>query len=185
MKAFLTNVQSSRRSLICTLLLTFTIIAFFLVTAFHQTISSRISQLSHNISSCPSPHIHPPSPQPPSTSETLLTFAEHDIYQSLTPAANTAWDEILPPNGGFLYAADGKGERRVHGISMFHQLHCLQMLRGKIVRLLDEVHAGGSNQGHTESLADMGSKHHHDGDDEHWMHCLDYLRYVIFLGSRY
>lgn len=51
-----------------------------------------------------------------------VDFVPHPQYANLSSQYDKLWDELLPANGGFL--ADSK-----QGISMFHQLHCLQLLR--------------------------------------------------------
>lgn len=51
-----------------------------------------------------------------------VDFVSHPEYSNLSSQHDKLWDEILPSNGGFL--ADSK-----YGVTMFHQLHCLQLLR--------------------------------------------------------
>lgn len=103
-------------------------------------------------------------------SHTLTTetdFTAHKEFQDMSPASDKYWADLLPRNGGFL-APENTG-KRAPGIAMFHQLHCLQMIRSSMQSLL------GKNN--TEA---RGMHHHdaHDAIDEHVLHCFDYIRQV-------
>jgi hypothetical protein len=65
-----------------------------------------------------------------------VDFVPHPEYSNLSYQYDKLWDELLPSNGGFL--ADTK-----FGITMFHQLHCLQLLRIGLQKAHDEVEDGG------------------------------------------
>ena len=69
---------------------------------------------------------------------------------------------------GFLQVQRHNGEVEEYGISLFHQLHCLQMIRSLL-------------------LNQSWASHHHDAgqvdDGPHWAHCVDYLAQVRFLVS--
>ena len=65
-----------------------------------------------------------------------VDFVPHPEYSNLSSQYDKLWDEILPANGGFL--ADTK-----FGITMFHQLHCLQLLRICLQKAHDEDEDGG------------------------------------------
>lgn len=86
----------------------------------------------------------------------------------------------LTPNGGFLHVVEPSGRTSFYGISMYHQLHCIDMLRAGL--------AGGALPSEHE--------HHHQARDEprptdkltsnHMEHCLDYLAQVsplLLLGA--
>ena len=87
------------------------------------------------------------------------TFVMDKTYTDLSPLGNQAWDKLLPANGGYITKEiDGKSHK--FGISMFHQLHCLQTLRAKIQMLANS------------STNDNGPRDGHIG------HCFDFLRQV-------
>lgn len=105
-----------------------------------------------------------------------VRFIRHTERYDLTMAGDPHWEAILPSNGGFITVGDGaNGSTTIMGISMFHQLHCLQIIRkafqgyvdmGDKVDLRDEGH--GMQDAHA----------HHHGGQRHWVHCLDYLAQV-------
>lgn len=69
-------------------------------------------------------------------------------------------------------------ETRSYGVSMFHQLHCLEMLRGAIHKRQHESHQHGSRAVARDRLE--APEHVLKADkpmslEEHLDHCLDYL----------
>jgi hypothetical protein len=135
--------------------------------------SSSAASISHRIKQhfCPSPYTF------------TTTFGIHEEYRDLAPSADRYWDELLTSNGGFL-ELESRGEQTTFGISMFHQLHCLQMIRSSLQQalMLD------TNASADHSFKDGMSAHmHHDKTHErdsgvadltHMIHCFDYLRQV-------
>lgn len=91
----------------------------------------------------------------------------HPISKLETESTSTAdWESLLlTPNGGFLMVSEAAGVVKGYGVSMFHQLHCLTMIRGMLM-------------GET-----MGSEHEAQGEawrknPMHFLHCLDYMAQV-------
>lgn len=125
------------------------------------------------------------------------TFKRREEFFDLSPAGDKNWSEILPPDGGFVVQKIGD-RRRMAGVTMFHQLHCLQMIRHAIQDLRKENqnirrHLDHDDEGfqvedgeHVPSdahaahdEADMGRPGAQGGHDSmHWVHCLDYLMQV-------
>ncbi|KAL9116577.1 MAG: hypothetical protein Q9187_006898, partial [Circinaria calcarea] len=113
------------------------------------------------------------------------TFNEHPIYKSLSPGSDAAWEALVPENGGFILQTEkGKDGEQKMGISMFHQLHCLVMLRGWIRELKAAANAtfavevSGSAMPMSMSI-DTNPETPEDAPDfreVHLLHCLDYLR---------
>ncbi|KAK4222472.1 hypothetical protein QBC38DRAFT_427227 [Podospora fimiseda] len=84
------------------------------------------------------------------------------------------------PHGGFLRVREPDGrEVAPYGISMYHQLHCVEMLRSYITGV-----PHGNHQHH-------GRHEHHDEkpqvmdklDEPHMIHCLDYLAQAIVCAA--
>lgn len=104
-----------------------------------------------------------------------VEFYEHDDYKDLSPENDHLWEDLLTGNGGFLVQEDpDEGQLRRYGIGMFHQLHCLQMIRGSL-QAAEMPGGSGANHAH--------GQHAHSGDASgkaHVLHCLDYLRQVSF-----
>lgn len=118
------------------------------------------------------------------------------------------FDEDMESNGNE-YAEGKKGEvqkgkKHRYGITMFHSLHCLGIMRGGVQELFremeelkmeveelkmekmedDEEAESKMRRGQQKKRAGGGHGHGHDfghmehGDPLHWLHCFDYLRQV-------
>jgi hypothetical protein len=129
-----------------------------------------------------------------STSRThSVIFRNRPGYHDLTKFGDEKWDSVLPPNGGFasLPTKDG-GESKITGITMFHQLRCLQILRNTIQELAavqnsDErtiKHASESSsaarapktaEGEHQDIFGVRKRGEPEIEDEDWTQCLDYL----------
>lgn len=103
-----------------------------------------------------------------------VEFSKNHDYEDLSLASDSLWNNILTPNGGFLISFDEKSTSIRHGIGMFHQLHCLQLLRVSLQSHMQDylnTDAGNTNQSrridHTEHV-----------ESKHLTHCLDYLQQV-------
>lgn len=143
-----------------------------------------------------------------------VTFTQRPEYLDLSEAGDANWTSLLPPNGGFVSQPSQRGPgREVVGITMFHQLHCLQMIRSTIQELqsarsgdreTDEVEleersakldypADGfgvrKRSVNTDSPEDtFGVRKRHEaqpqlGQAHHWVHCLDYLMQGILCAA--
>jgi hypothetical protein len=108
-----------------------------------------------------------------------MTFSEHSNYMNLSHEYDSLWMDLLPPNGGFILKTGKHGVRRRYGISMFHQLHCLGMMREAFQDLKTRlVAAEMSGAGHGAQGRGLHSGHGPSDDADHWLHCFDYLRQV-------
>ncbi|KAI1416920.1 hypothetical protein F5Y13DRAFT_185758 [Hypoxylon sp. FL1857] len=83
------------------------------------------------------------------------------------------WDSLLTPNGGFLMVEEQDHEINKYGVSMFHQLHCLSMIR--TVLLSSEMHMDHVRveSRDMESAMDRG----------HFLHCFDYIVQAILCSA--
>ncbi|KAF1992170.1 hypothetical protein K402DRAFT_128 [Aulographum hederae CBS 113979] len=138
-----------------------------------------------------------------------VTFEQHLEFYDLTTAGDGNWSTILPNNGGFVVQKQRGGSYSMAGITMFHQLHCLQMIRGGIQELesetkrlkLRQVTGRHGDEEDEHTIPDPGttgededddeavSEGIHDGghggthDSKHWVHCLDYLMQGILCAA--
>ncbi|UKZ72510.1 hypothetical protein TrVFT333_000140 [Trichoderma virens FT-333] len=64
-----------------------------------------------------------------SSKSKTMTFSENPQYKNLSREFDHLWDELLTPNGGFIMKKDEEDAVHQYGLSMFHQLHCLAMIR--------------------------------------------------------
>ena len=102
-----------------------------------------------------------------------VLFTINSQYMNLSYDANAYWDNLITPNGGFIRQLDSEGIMMKHGISMFHHLHCLQMIRAEIQRLMHlEQHHDAQRGSKDERIKETVS------DEAHWTHCIDYIRQV-------
>lgn len=116
-------------------------------------------------------------------------FVQDNNYTSLDHKFDGLWhDDMLPPNGGYFPMDKETNNTDKLGISMFHQLHCLGMIREEMQHLheiIDNLNAGGTG----EVKSHHNSRRHNDGfdfdagrpahhDQGHTLHCFDYLRQV-------
>lgn len=113
----------------------------------------------------------------PDDSDRILTmnFNEHEDYKNLSHEYDHMWDDLLPLNGGFLRKRYSNGQIHGHGISMFHQLHCLQIMRAAYQEMEEKVE--GMRKERREVQEEKPHMHMHLGKG-HWLHCFDYLRQV-------
>jgi hypothetical protein len=117
---------------------------------------------------------------PPLGSE-IREFKNHIVlnpapeFGTVDTSGYKSWNDLLPPNGGFL-VKEVNGTRRNFGITMFHQLHCIQMLRASFQVFLaqkDGAKKTDSSQGKHSSRTNSGR----DGfDTNHYTYCFDFLR---------
>lgn len=124
------------------------------------------------------------------SSSRTANFEEHAQFKSLDHKFDTLWDEmLLPANGGYVTSSKTKNNTDKLGISMFHQLHCLSMIRDEMQLLKDEFDAmkrgGNAKGGHKQDVQVHRRHGHMHGDDGvapgehgHALHCFDYLRQV-------
>ncbi|KAK5989598.1 hypothetical protein PT974_07852 [Cladobotryum mycophilum] len=92
----------------------------------------------------------------------------HPIYSGKGISNKTEfWDSLLTPNGGFIMVDLQDNRNHSVGVSMFHQLHCLSLIRAVIV-------SGGMHK-HPAQRRDMNDME----DREHFMHCFDYIVQAI------
>jgi hypothetical protein len=95
--------------------------------------------------------------------------ANEDDGMSLLDEAHTA------DKGGFLHVREKSGRTNYYGISMYHQLHCLKMLRerieGKHVDQQDHHHQDQSSNHKREVIDDQKTP-------DHLIHCIDYISQV-------
>jgi hypothetical protein len=109
------------------------------------------------------------------TEEVVVTRFQHlKEVEDFVEAGDRIWkSQLLPPKGGFLWVktngTDDIVETEGWGITMFHALHCLQMIRELFKSTMSPEHASNhAIPGHD----------HADHDLKHATHCLSYLYQV-------
>ena len=86
-------------------------------------------------------------------------------YTPDTPAGIAEWSTTLPSGGGLLHLGPAK---RPFSISMFHQLRCLGILRGTLVRELQRKHLPAPVDSDLDPLV---------------RHCMGYIRQMVLCRS--
>ncbi|KAF2710266.1 hypothetical protein K504DRAFT_501538 [Pleomassaria siparia CBS 279.74] len=93
-------------------------------------------------------------------------------YKSMDAAIeDNSWSNFLPSNGGVLKVEHADGKIGGYGVSMFHQLHCLSMLRDMLLRK-------PMSHAHETDETDDWSE-----DNLHWLHCFDYIAQGILCAA--
>ncbi|KAI4260313.1 MAG: hypothetical protein L6R42_004113, partial [Xanthoria sp. 1 TBL-2021] len=93
-------------------------------------------------------------------------FQDRPILENLSPSANEEWERaLLTPKGGFLWVQYNVTAERPYGISMFHGLHCLKMLR----EVIQSSHSATKGSEHT------GEHKAHSQSLNHIGHCIGYI----------
>lgn len=133
-----------------------------------------ISQVSTSHSKrCVSPTFSYGEEQPTARRTMSRTFREMKTLENLSHEADDAWSTILStPKGGFLWTTYNETANEAWGISMFHAIHCLGLIRNVV-----QSHSHGgervppnntSSQSHGHVAMDMG----------HIGHCFSYIAQV-------
>ncbi|KAA6413231.1 MAG: hypothetical protein FRX48_02975 [Lasallia pustulata] len=129
---------------------------------------------------------HEPKPATPRPVVTT-TFRPIPALEDLSLAADPAWAALLPGDGGFLNVRYNETYVQAWGISAFHALHCLAMIRGALQSASGLRADGGSSygqgHGHGGGGGDTGVGDHYWAP-EHLMHCFSYLAQVSGLSDQ-
>jgi Domain of unknown function (DUF3328). len=112
---------------------------------------------------------HVPNPPPVFTPMLFREISHSNSFNSAEEAAqDPSWSQLLTHGGGFLHVQESDGEVHGYGVSMFHQLHCLMMIRDMLL---------GKPMSHAHEASDWSN------DSMHWLHCLDYLAQVSIMNT--
>ncbi|KAF4628597.1 hypothetical protein G7Y89_g9558 [Cudoniella acicularis] len=87
------------------------------------------------------------------------------------PESDAAWDAMFPRGVGFVKHPSVSPE--LSGLAVFHELHCVNILRVGYYAALDGT------------LAEMQHQHDHNKrpDPHHLRHCFDYLRQALMCAA--
>ena len=94
-------------------------------------------------------------------------------YQLSGTSADTEWD-ALAPNDGILHLGP---HRRPYGISLFHQLRCLDVIRLQL-NIMFASTGVTEDDDHSEPSS-SSSPLRGDNDDKLGRHCLNYMRQMV------
>lgn len=103
----------------------------------------------------------------------MTNFEDTQAFQTLSQDNDGLWAQLIPSNGGFHFQTLHGNDSYRLGIAMFHELHCLRMLRNRLQSLTQRV----------ELLSNVTDPDYPGYvkkpiDSVHVLHCLDYLRQV-------
>jgi hypothetical protein len=106
---------------------------------------------------------HVPNPPPVYTPKVFQPISNIKSFTSRELAVkDKSWDSIV--SGDFIKVELSSGEITNYGVSMFHQIYCLNMIRQML--LGQPLSRALETQDWTE-------------DSMHWLYCLDYLVQVL------
>lgn len=154
-------------------------IGILLVVAVSIDIYIRLLLPEVTVDSNTRPKLNPNSPsrtqqssQPESqhneTASIGSVFSKLEDLEDMGAAGDTAWESLFPKGGGYLYlrSSNSSTGSEQWGVSMFHSLHCLFMLRSGL------QHASAKDH---ESMTRRLTLHI---SQNHMAHCLSYLAQV-------
>ncbi|KAF7883188.1 uncharacterized protein EAF01_011697 [Botrytis porri] len=118
-----------------------------------------------------------------------VIFEEDERFAAASsPETDSAWDNLMPAGRGFILVENPEhyglrpGLPSANGldrysVSVFHQLHCLGMIRESYNSVLKEVrpHIHGD-----ENLSNSAAQ---ESEKEHTSHCFDYLRQAMMCSA--
>lgn len=111
-----------------------------------------------------------------SLSPIFYTFDQLEVLEDLSPANDEDWHRAaLPKKGGFLWVEYNETSNEAWGVSMFHALHCLRMLRVAV-----QTSPYGPVEASTAppNQPDGGTINHPNMDPTHLGHCIGYIAQV-------
>ncbi|KAJ6036864.1 hypothetical protein N7540_001143 [Penicillium herquei] len=114
-------------------------------------------------------------PDSSSSPEVTSTFRQIPVLEDFSPSRDEEWhNEVLTRKGGFLWVKYNESSNEAWGISMFHGLHCLKMLR-MALQQSPMVQNVFENEGAGPLHQHKGTAHHPDMDPTHLGHCVGYI----------
>ena len=100
------------------------------------------------------------------------------VLEDISAAGDKAWSTKLSTRrGGFLAVRYNQSVNEGWGVSMFHGLHCLSMLREEL-KTYWRTSNGIVIKGGSEEDAKKGQHQAHESDIGHLRHCLAYIAEV-------
>lgn len=110
----------------------------------------------------------------------LFGFLERPDIESLDSAVDGAWNQAMnTPLGGFLLVRHNETYSQGWGVSMFHSIHCLGILRSTMQNYFGLAPENGGHGAHAHGQRD-GALLHVD-ERKHVEHCLGYIGRVSCL----
>ncbi|KAI1739625.1 hypothetical protein F4680DRAFT_466416 [Xylaria scruposa] len=111
----------------------------------------------------------------PAAATTPLSFQEQPLYADVPNAASdSAWEELIPKGRGFVEISVS-GHKGRYCVSVFHQLHCLDMLR-------HGCHSAGYRR-YDYASTGLFPRFSQPNPLHHMKHCFDYLRQSIMCAA--
>lgn len=101
-------------------------------------------------------------------------FTTHPALEDLSHKGDEAWEtELFTPHGGFLMVRRNETVKEKWGVSMFHGLHCLQLIRSSLqqAKEMGTPSMPGGHGNHHE-------QHSEHLDESHLQHCFSYITQV-------
>lgn len=152
----------------CRLFVVFLILSTSMILVFQSQLRSTIKALSQR--NCEKIDRHSDDHYP-------FTIPGVTPLEELGPEGDEAWRRLIPEGGGLIWIKYNETFNLPWGISMFHGIHCLQMLRGEM-QTLTGLGTGEGHHTHKSSIATEKDSHGQGSDLVHLGHCLAYIAEV-------
>ncbi|KAI1124452.1 hypothetical protein F5Y10DRAFT_249326 [Nemania abortiva] len=117
-------------------------------------------------------HLGPPAVYKPTGDLHYYMHFNGSFAQGSGPESDDLWDSLFPEKLGFVKHPEVAPD--VAGIAVFHQLHCLNMLR---------IAFFASTDGTLEEMASHDHDANHRASLHHIRHCFEYLRQSLMCLS--
>ncbi|QPH12464.1 hypothetical protein C2857_004661 [Epichloe festucae Fl1] len=109
----------------------------------------------------------------------IRMFERNSTFTDPPTAENDeAWNSLLPSGRGFVFVKDGEkyglkpgidtGRGEIYSVSLYHQIHCLGLVRKNYWRLVNGVMSGDDTE-----ITEFA---HSELSGSHTAHCFDYFR---------
>lgn len=105
-----------------------------------------------------------------------MTFTHDEARADMGNWGNIIWDAMVPNGGGFILQTNNdnstESQPTPYGVSMFHGLHCLKVIRSKIQDLLALTGKSNSTASHHIHVPSYLIS------PDHYIHCLKHIAQV-------
>ncbi|TGO32567.1 hypothetical protein BHYA_0306g00100 [Botrytis hyacinthi] len=145
------------------------VVSVSMILIFQSELTAALQAIRHGtcsrVESPHDPYFHP------------RTFPDVTPLEDLGIEGDQAWDKLTTRKGGFIWLQYNETFDIPWGISMFHGLHCLQMLRGEFQSQMGL--SNGEHHHHKREIATKSDGHGDGADIVHIGHCLAYIAEML------
>jgi hypothetical protein len=169
------DMTSSTTSALARVLVCTTALLALLILFFHDNVTTTITNLHVNR------YITGASTAKSAAGATSSVYLRDYVLEDLGPRGDAAWASLTTKHGGFLWVQYNETLDIQYGISMFHGLHCLQMLRTEFKAKLgldSNSEVTHDHHGRARKRSNVAAVQGDTTLETHLGHCLAYVAMV-------